>query len=72
MKCPNCKKDMVIPYRAYMNLESYNVGGYALVATECCGLGVLVKMNVSYSITLYDGYKEEDDWGEKIIKIKEK
>jgi hypothetical protein len=68
MKCKVCKKDLVIPSRAYRNLESYNVGGSCIVASECCGTGYKVQMNVSYTTTLYEGDKEADDWGEKMKK----
>lgn len=68
MKCPNCKKDIVIPTKAYLNLETYNVGGSVLVATNCCNFGVNIKKKISYEITPYIGNKIEDDWGNKIIK----
>lgn len=50
----------------FLNLETYNIRGYALITTECCGTGYLVKMNITYKITLYTGEKETDDWGNKI------
>lgn len=63
MECPNCNKEIKIPNRAYLNLESYNVGGSILVATECCQSAVTLKMNVSYSILPYVGEQKEDGWG---------
>lgn len=63
MECPNCKKTVIIPRHAYLNLQNYNVGGSVLVSSECCGKGFNVKMNISYSITEYKGYKKEDNWG---------
>ena len=66
MKCVNCKKKLIIPDFVFLNLETYNTNGCALITTECCGTGYLVKMNTTYKITLYTGEKETDDWGNKI------
>ena len=65
MKCPKCKKDLIIPRRAYLNLESYNVGGTILVASDCCESPFLIKMKISYVTTEYTRDKTEDDWGTK-------
>jgi hypothetical protein len=66
MKCENCGKDLIIPSRAYLNLESYNVGGSIMTASDCCGAGYVVKMKVSYQVTKYTGDKTEDEWGTKL------
>ena len=69
MKCTKCGKDLVLPSRAYLNLETYNVGRSVMVASECCSTGYIIKMNISYKITEYTGDAEEDDWGVKLNKI---
>ena len=66
MECPKCKKDLVLPNKAYLNLETYNVGGIVMVASECCSTGFIIKMNMSYETTEYTGHKKEDDWGVKL------
>ena len=66
MKCPNCKKQIIIPRRVYLNLDTYNVGGTALTISECCNTAFNVEMIISYKTTLYEGNKSEDDWGNKI------
>jgi hypothetical protein len=71
MECPKCGKSLTIAGNVYRNLESYGVGRSALTASECCGAGFIVKMNVSYTTTPYEGDKTEDDWGHKITKNKE-
>ena len=68
MKCPKCKKELVLPNRVYANFEFYNVGGSSMVASECCNTGFVVKMKVKYKITKYTGDKQEDDWGVKLDK----
>jgi len=73
MECPNCKKDLRINPIAYMNLETYNVGGSVLTASECCGAGFTVRMKITYVSTQYQGEKKEDDWGVELthkIKVK--
>ena len=70
MKCPKCKKELVISGKAFINLESYNVGGIVLVASICCNRPFLVKMKVSYDVTEYTGDKKEDDWGVKFLNDK--
>jgi len=72
MKCKICKKDVIIPRRAYLNLDTYKVGGSVLIASECCGVGYRIKMNISYSTTLHTGKEIEDDWGTELLKPKEK
>jgi hypothetical protein len=72
MKCKKCKKELVIPARAYLNLETYRVGGSCIVASECCGTGYEIQMNISYTTLLYEGAKEEDDWGVKMRSVKDK
>lgn len=66
MKCKNCKKNVIIPEKAYLNLESYNVGGRCVVASDCCGTGYEIKMVVAYETKPYKGAKEIDDWGKKM------
>jgi len=68
MECKKCGKNVVIAENVYRNLESYKVGGSVLAASECCGAGFIVKMNVSYTTTPYEGDKTEDDWGVELIK----
>lgn len=68
MKCKKCGKRLVLPSRAYLNLESYNVGGSVMVASECCNTGYIIKMNVSYAVTEYTGEATEDDWGVELRK----
>ena len=68
MKCKNCRKDIIIPRKAYLNLEHYNVGGSILVASECCNTGYTVRMEIGYKITEYTGKKTEDDWGKDLSK----
>ena len=68
--CKKCGKKLVLPARAYLNLERYKVGGSVMVASECCNSGYIVKMNVSYSTTEYEGSATEDDWGIPIKNIK--
>ena len=68
MLCPNCKKEIIIPNKAYLNLESYNIGGSVVVASECCNAGFIVKMNVNFKITPYTGLKNHDEWGVKLKK----
>ncbi len=69
MKCPLCGKEISIPARAYLNLESYHQGGgVVLAASECCGYGVLVEMKVSFRGSEYTGDRKEDDWGVKLNK----
>lgn len=66
MKCFKCGENIIIPDKAYINLESYNVGGSVLVSSECCGAGYNVKMNITYNHTLYKGEEKEDNWGTEI------
>jgi len=68
MKCKKCGKDLVLPERAYVNLETYNVGGFALAASECCNTGYVIKMDIRYKVTEYTGSRKEDDWGIKLRK----
>ena len=68
MKCPKCGKELVLPQRAYLNLETYKVGGSVLVASECCNTGFIIKMEISYKTTEYTGDNDEDDWGIKLRK----
>ena len=70
MKCPNCKKELVIPDVVYRNLENYSPGGTKLIASNCCSTGFLVRMNISYTTTLYTGNQTEDEWGTKLNKNK--
>lgn len=64
-KCKYCGKPLIIPGRAYLNLESYRVGGSVNVTSECCEGAYTIQMNVSYTITQYEGKKNTDDWGVK-------
>ena len=66
--CDKCGKKIKIPNVAYLNLETYKVGGSVLIASECCKKGYYLKMNVSYSITPYEGSLGEDDWGTELNK----
>jgi hypothetical protein len=68
MKCTKCGKDLVLPSMAYLNLETYKVGGSVMAASECCNTGYIIKMNISYITTEYTGNAEEDDWGVKLRK----
>ena len=68
MKCTKCGKDLVLPTRAYLNLETYKVGGSVMAASECCNTGYIIKMNISYKTTEYTGNAEEDDWGVRLRK----
>lgn len=71
MKCPKCKKELQIPDRAYLNFESYYAGGgTVLVASDCCGVGIVLQMEVSFSAAEYTGDRKEDDWGSKLSKSK--
>lgn len=72
MTCANCKKEISVPYNVLRNLETYcNSGDSKVTISECCGIGVIVKMKVSFSIDYYSGAKTEDDWGNDIkLKIK--
>jgi len=63
MVCPNCKNELTLPPRAYLNLEGYRDGGNILVSSKCCKAGYLVKKEVKYDITPHIGEKKEDDWG---------
>ena len=58
----------MLPRRAYLNLETYNVGGSVMAASECCNTGYIIKMNISYKVVEYTGTKKEDDWGVKLRK----
>lgn len=58
----------MLPRKAYLNLESYKVGGSVMVASECCNTGIILKMNVSYTCTEYTGKQTEDDWGTELRK----
>ena len=70
-KCPLCGKNIIIPTRAYLNLESYHHGGgVVLAASGCCGYGLLVEMVVSFKVAEYTGDKEQDDWGMELKKTK--
>lgn len=62
-QCPVCESSLKVPEKAYINLESYKVGGSVVVRTECCDHLINVRMNVSYEHTEYNGIKTEDDWG---------
>jgi len=66
MKCTKCGMDVVIPAKVFRNLETYNVGGSTLIASECCGAGYEVHMTYSFKKNPYTGSKTEDDWGNKI------
>lgn len=70
MECPNCKKELVIRDRVYVNLQSYASGGSssALTVSDCCGAGFIIRTKTEYIIKEYSGDRIEDDWGEKIIK----
>jgi len=69
VKCPNCGKETSIEPRVYINLESYNVGGVSLAKSNCCGIGYLVRMQVIYELTPYEGNKTEDEWGQNIVRF---
>lgn len=70
MICKSCGKELILPHTAYMNLETYNVGGRVVASSECCGTGYYIKMNISYTTEPYLGERKTDDWGRnmKIIK----
>lgn len=68
MKCKKCGKELVLPSRAYLNLETYKVGGSVMAASECCNTGYTIKMNISYSVTEYIGNETKDDWGVELCK----
>ncbi len=72
MKCKLCKKNVIIPQRSYLYLDTYNVGGSCVVASECCGAGYEIEMKVSYKTMPYKGNKTIDDWGDKMKPIKNK
>lgn len=61
MKCPKCKKEVVIPNYAYRNVETYNT--VMLTASECCGTFYIVNRTVQFQVTKYTGDKTTDDWG---------
>ena len=63
MICTNCKNELILPPRTYLNLEEYQEGGTIIVASICCGAGYLVKKEVNYEIKPYLGNEKEDDWG---------
>ena len=65
MKCPNCKRSIDLPNNAYLNVETYHPH-FALVKSNCCGMGFLLKRELSFKITPYTGDKTEDDWGQTI------
>ena len=68
MKCKNCSKELIIPSKIYLNLERYNIGGKMMIASECCGIGYEVKMEINFINTLYKGDKTSDDWGTELTK----
>jgi hypothetical protein len=61
MRCPHCRKELVLLPRAIRNVEDY--GTPVLVATECCGKPVIVSRRITISITDIETDRKEDDWG---------
>jgi hypothetical protein len=67
MQCPKCGKNLKIPSRAYMNLQTnYQTSGRVLVSSNCCGYGIWLNMEQVFTIEPYSGDRTEDDWGVKL------
>jgi hypothetical protein len=59
--CPHCHKPLKVPNRAFHNADAYNQTCH--VTTECCYKMIKIVPRRSYSISVDDTNKEEDDWG---------
>lgn len=65
--CRNCWRELTVNEEVYTNLDTYG-GPNTLAVTKCCGVGVTVTRNVTYTIKAYKGNRTEDDWGRNINK----
>lgn len=64
MKCPICKKELVLPQYAWRNVENYRKP--VLVVTECCESPIMLGPDMRYTAEEYIGTRTEDDWGMEI------
>ena len=62
MKCPNCKKDLDLLPRIYINVETYSPHS-AVARADCCGTLIHIEAVISYKVKPYTGTQKEDDWG---------
>lgn len=67
MICPICKGELSIPIGAERCAEAY--GDSLIVATECCGHGVIVKRVISLRVVPYTGDSKEDQWRGTPMKV---
>jgi hypothetical protein len=61
MKCPACKKELLLSSAAKINMETYNQ--QCVTVTLCCKKAVSVQPIVVYDAQLYVGDRTSDDWG---------
>ena len=64
MKCPHCKKELILPDHAILNMESYHKPVKTL--TICCGKIVDVQPIFSYQASK-NKEDDVDDWGNQEI-----
>jgi len=67
MECPHCGDPLLIPPRAYRNVETYQKS--VAVTTECCGRMIRLCGKVVFSAMKEQDSRTQDDWG---IKTKSK
>lgn len=61
MECPHCEKELKIPRRCYIAVETY---GKSLDATtECCGKLIHLSQQTRFVVEKADPIQTEDDWG---------
>lgn len=66
MNCPHCKAALALPLAATTNVERY--GLQSIATTECCGKAMLVKPVRTFTVQVYVGDREKDDWGIPIVR----
>lgn len=68
MKCPNCKNQLKVADRCYLNAETY--GNQVTATTECCGVLVDIRPILSFRVQLSNSKSNTDDWGVPVKKQK--
>ncbi|MCL5634767.1 hypothetical protein M5Y66_09655 [Enterobacter vonholyi] len=60
-KCPHCGEALDVGSIPRLHMERY--GRPVLAKTVCCGKAVRCTPYLAFNVRIYDGPKEEDDWG---------
>lgn len=68
MKCPHCSKELDLPMYAWHNTKAYQTP--ALVATLCCGHGIVLTPVMTWRAAKYEGTETVDGWNQPMKETK--